>query len=127
MAITDAKDLGRAIKNGQDEIVIEGNLAKKTIKIKATGKVAWAIAIGGITTAVIAGIATAGTAGTAAPATLPAVAAGFSMAAPAVGGISVASSAVNIAIAAGGVGALNKLRKYEIVEKSDNRVVLRRK
>lgn len=39
MSIKDAKDLGAAINSGEDTIEIEGDVANKVIKIKATGKV----------------------------------------------------------------------------------------
>ncbi|WP_275897270.1 hypothetical protein [Helicobacter suis] len=41
MAIQTEEELARAIKEGRDTIEIEGDLATKTIRIKATGKVAW--------------------------------------------------------------------------------------
>lgn len=118
MVISTEKELGEALKNNQDSIEIVGDLSRKVLKIKATGKVAWAIAIGAIGIAIIL---TVGSGGTAAPA------AGFvSVGAVSVLGVSAATSAVAIAIAAGGVGALNSLRQYKIVSKSDNKVVLSR-
>ena len=48
MAIINEKDLSEALKNDKDTIEIEGDLADKVIRIKATGSVAWAIAIGSI-------------------------------------------------------------------------------
>ena len=54
MSVKNEKELAQAIKNGDDYIEVEGDLAKKTLKIKATGKVAWAIAIGGIGVATVA-------------------------------------------------------------------------
>ena len=38
------EELASAMKSGEDTIVVEGDLANKTIKIKATGSIAWAIA-----------------------------------------------------------------------------------
>lgn len=118
MAISTEKELGEALKNNQDRIEIEGDLSRKVLKIKATGKVAWAVAIGAIGIAVVI---TVGSGGTAAPA---AGVVGFG--AVSVLGVSAATSAVAIAIAAGGVGALNSLRQYKIVSKSGNKVVLSR-
>lgn len=118
MIISTEKELGEALKNYQDSIEIEGDLSKKVIKIKAIGKVAWAVAIGAIGIAVII---TVGSGDTAAPA------AGIvGIGAVSVLGVSVATSAVAIAVAAGSVGALNSLRKYKIVSKRGNKVVLRR-
>ena len=115
-------DLAQAVEQKEDTIVIEGDLAKKVIKIKATGKVAWAVAIGGITVAVLAILAAPETAGTSTAVTVAA----FAPTAAAVGGADVALTAIGIAVAAGGVGVLNQLRSYDIVEKQSNRVVLKR-
>lgn len=116
MAIKTEEELGEALKNNQDEIEIEGDLTKKVLRIKATGAVAWAIAIGAIGIAVAIVI---GSGGTGAP-----VSGIVGVGAVSILGVSTASSAVLIAVAAGGVGALNSLRKYKIVSKSDNKVVL---
>jgi hypothetical protein len=118
MAISTEKELGEALKNNQDSIEIEGDLSKKVIRIKATGAAVWAIAIAAIGVAVVL---TVGSGGTAAPA------AGLvGVGAVSVLGVSAATSAVAIAVAAGGVDALNSLRKYKIVSQSNNKVVLSR-
>lgn len=119
MAIFSEKELGEALKNEQDTIEIEGDLKKKVLRIKATGKVAWAVAIGAIGVAVFIAL---GSGGTAAPAS------GFiGIGAVSVLGLSAATSSVAIAIAAGGVGALNTLRKYKIVSDSGDKLVLSKK
>lgn len=119
------KELVKAIKEEKDIIEIEADLGEKVIRIKATGKVAWAVAIGAIGVAVTATFLIVPTGGASAPATgalLPAaVAFGGG-----IGGISVACAAVSIAVAAGGVGALNTLREYDLTEK-DGMVILKRK
>ena len=120
------KELGEALKSGADEIEIEGDLAKKTIRIRATGQVAWAIAVGAIGIAAFAAYATLGTGGTAGPVTAPA--AGVTAAA-AVGilGIPATTSAIAIAIAAGGVGALTTLRKYKEISRTANSITLKKR
>ena len=118
MAITNEKELGEAIKNEQDTIEIEGNLVTKVIKIKATGKVAWVIALGAISVAVLV---TVGSGGTAAPA-----AGVVGIGAASILGLPAAISAVAIAIAAVGVGVLNSLRKYKVVSNSGGKLVLSR-
>lgn len=119
------KELGDAIKSGEDEIEIEGDLASKTIRIRATGNVAWAIAVGAIGIAAFSAYATVGTGGSTAPVTLTS---GFSasVAASSILGVSTASTAVYIAIAAGGIGALTRLRKYKEVYRSESKLILRR-
>jgi hypothetical protein len=119
MAIQTEKELGAALKNEQDTIEIVGDLATKVVRIKATGKVAWAVAVGAIGVAVIV---TMGTGGAGAPA-----GGAIGIAAVSVLGVSAATSAVAIAVAAGSVGALNSLRKYKIISNSAGKLVLSRK
>ncbi|MGJ0475732.1 hypothetical protein ACR6AP_13690 [Klebsiella variicola] len=124
--VTTEKELAHAIKENEDTITIEGDLAKKTLRIKATGKVAWVIAFGAIGVAVYSIMVTIGTGGASAPAT--GVTAAFTGgAAISILGASTTATAISIAVAAGGVGVLTKLRSYRIVEKSDNHLVLTKK
>lgn len=119
--ISTEKELGEALKEGIDKIEIEGDLKKKVLRIKGTGKVSWAIAIGCIAiaiTGILVSPATAGASGTAGFIAAPAAVAAL--------GAPVAASATLIAIAAGGVGALNKLRKYKIVVNDGNSLVLQK-
>ena len=122
VAIKTEKELGEALKRGQNRIEIEGDLTRKVVRIKATGKVAWAIAFGAIAVAVIAALAVAPSGGASA-------AVSCAMAPVAVGvlGPSVASSAIAVAIAAGGVGALSSLRKYSMEKREDGKVILSKK
>ncbi len=131
MLIDNEKDLGNAIKNGEQCIEVEGELGQKVFRIKAVGAVAWAVAIGGLTVAVAASIATLATGGAGAPATVPVTTAGLVPAATVLGGtgvsgVAVAASAATIAVAGGGVGTLNKLRNYKM-EKQGDRVILKKK
>ncbi|EDM65436.1 hypothetical protein PE36_09026 [Moritella sp. PE36] len=116
------EELGEAIKNEEDTIEIEGSLKDKTIKIRATGNVAWAIAIGGIGIAVYAAIVAIPTGGTSGVVGI--------VAAPVAVGIlggAVTYTAIGVAIAAGGVGALTKLRSYKEVSRDSNTLILKRK
>lgn len=125
MAISNEKDLGDAIKNEQDTIEIEGDLGKKVLKIKATGKVAWMVAAGAIGVAVLAIMYPIPEPTTQVASKAFAITAGGS--AVAILGAGTATTAISIAIVAGGVGALNKLRAYKVVSSTDNnRVVLKR-
>jgi hypothetical protein len=118
MAIRDEKELGKALKDEQNTIEIEGDLQKKILRIKATGKVAWAVALGAVGIAVVV---TLGTGGAAAP-----VSGVVGIGAVSVLGFPAAMSAVAIAVAAGGVGALNSLRKYKVVSNAGGKLVLSR-
>lgn len=121
MKVSTEKELGKAIRDGADTIEIEGDLSKKVIRIKAKGKVAWAIAFGAIGVAVVATLA--------APPSGGATFVAHCVAAPAAAsvlGVSVTSSAIAIAVAAGSVGALSRLRKYRLNKRPDGSVVLRK-
>lgn len=120
MAINDAKDLGDALKNDADSIEIEGSLAQKVLRIKATGKIAWAIAIGAIGFGLGSTLAAPATGGT----TLVAHFMTTPVAAAALG--SATSTAIVIAVTAGGVGVLTKLRRYKLEKISANKVILRK-
>lgn len=123
------KELGKAIKENENYIEVTGDLAKKTFRIKAISKGAWAVAISSIAVAVTAILITIGTGGAAAPASAPVTVAGLTPAAVALGasgisGIAVAQTAVMIAVAGGGIGTLNKLRSYKVKKISDDKVIL---
>ncbi|GLH57292.1 hypothetical protein [Helicobacter ailurogastricus] len=48
MQVSNEKELAEAIENGENSIEIVGDFSKKIVKIKATGDVAWGIAIAAI-------------------------------------------------------------------------------
>ncbi|MBO6130749.1 MAG: hypothetical protein J6P28_02165 [Treponema sp.] len=136
MTVTTEKELGNAINDNIDTIEIEGDLANKVVKIKATGKVAWAACIGSLTVAIIATVAAMvpdpaeplelGVAGvsygfsaiTLGAATTSAVSIGIAGA--------IAAGATGVAVGSSAIGILNKLRKYKITEKSEGKVILKR-
>lgn len=113
------KELANAIENGANSIEIYGDLARHTIGIKATGQVAWLVAIGAIGVAVASLMVSPATVG---------ISAGFAAAsaAGAVGilGAATTATAISIAVAAGGVGVLNRLRDYDMEKISDTHVKL---
>ena len=119
MRVSTEQELGNAVKGNAESIEITGDLRKKVLRIKATGKVAWAVAIGAIAISIVGILVSPASGGASA-------AAGFAAAPAAVAalGAPVAFSAIAIAIAAGGVGALNKLRKYKVVSQDENSLVL---
>ena len=128
--MTTEKELAEAIKNEENEIVIEGDLSNKVIRIKATGAVAWGACVVGIGAVVALTIATVGSGGTATPITLPILGTTLLTTAPiavTTMGLPAAVSAVGIAVAGGGVGILNQLRDYKMVRISKNKVILYRK
>ena len=118
MTVRTEEELGEALKNDQDTIEIEGDLQNKVLRIKATGTVAWVVAIGAIGIAVAL---TLGTGGAGAP-----VSGAVGIGAVTVLGLPAALSSVSIAVAAGGVGALNSLRRYKVVSNAGGKLVLSR-
>lgn len=119
MKVTNEKELAKAIENNENIIEIEGDLSKKILKIKATGKVAWAIAFCAIAASVALVISSIGTGGISSV--------GIVATAPtAVGilGVGATSTAIAIAIAAGGVGVLKKLRNYKLEKISEKHIRL---
>ena len=131
--VTTSKELGQAIKQEVDTIEIHGNLAEKTFRIKATGKVAWGIAAGAIATAVVLAIHTPAATVATAPAGGAGGAISFTGSALSTGAAGVilgpaAITAVAVAVAAGGIGVLTKLRlNYKVVSKEKNKLILKKK
>lgn len=113
------EDLGHALKNNVDTIIIEGDLVKRVIRIRATGKAAWIIAAGAIAVAITMTIVSGGTS---APAS-------FLIGSSAIGilGLPTAIAAILIGVTAGGIAALNRLRGYKEIARSEGRVVLKKK
>lgn len=127
---TTAKELADAIKNSEDEIIVEGDLKKGVLRIKATGKVAWGVCAVALTSAIAFYIATPGATIAATPvAGGAALVGGTTMSAVAATALGAAIvPAVTIGVCAGGIGALNTLRdKYKVVEKSKTSIKLKKK
>lgn len=120
--IKDEKDLGKAIKNDENTIEIEGDLARKVIKIKATGAVAWAVCFAALVITITFILAAPPSSGLTIPATLVVAPTAASI----LGG-GTAVTAVGIAIGGGSAAILNKLREYRLEKISDNHVILHRK
>lgn len=118
MAITDEKELGKALQDGIDSIEIEGNLKDKVLRIKASGKVAWVIALGAIAIAVIVALSNIGEANKVlmeSPDSAPHLW---------LGGVWIL---VGIAVVAIIVAMLNKFRGYKLEKVSNTRIILRKK
>jgi len=134
LTVKDNEGFAAAIKSNVSMICVEGNLAKGIGKMKAVGPVSWAIALAALTAAVALAILAIHAAAVTAPVggvggAVPSFGAlpSFGIAASVLG-FHAATVAIGISVAAGGVGILTTLReKYAIVEKSENRVVLKRK
>ncbi len=124
--VNSAQELAKRVNEGDSEITIEGDLGKKIIRIKATGKTAWIIAFGAIGVAVTLVIVGLGT-GPAAPA-VESIAITSAAGAVAIIGLPATVAAIGMAIAVKDKKVLNTLRDcYDIVSKSNDIVVLRKK
>ena len=115
--VSTASELGKAIKNNENRIIVKGSLGDAVISIEAVGPVAWAVAIGAI------GVAIAGV-------VVPAGAVMEGVAVPALvgtlGSIGTSTAAIGIAIAGGGIGTLTSMRKYKARRENGNVVLTRR-
>lgn len=127
--VDNAQDLGKAINEGEDEIIITGDLKEKVIKIKATGKVAWAIAFGAIVVAVTAIMAMPAAAPTGVGFVFDgALVASTAGAAVGVLGLSTTIAAVSICLGAKDKKVLTMLHKdYKIIEKNSHYIKISKK
>lgn len=130
MITNNAQELGQAIENNQNEITVEGDLARKVIRIIATGKVAWVIAFGAVAVAIIA-ILNMPMAAATGPTGL--IAEGVVLSTAAIGAVSTLGVSATVAAVSIGVGArnksvLSKLRnKYTITKINNSKIILKRK
>lgn len=122
MAITDEKELSKALQDGIDSIEIEGNLKDKVLRIKASGKVAWVIALGAIAIAVI--VALSNTLANIGEANKVLMESPDSAPHLWLGGVWIL---VGIAVVAIIVAMLNKFRGYKLEKVSNTRIILRKK
>lgn len=131
MQVKTEEELAKAVNNNENRIEIEGDLAEKVIKIKASGNVAWAVAIGSIGIAVIAIISlfkNSESKNSQSPkVAFVASGIGATTAAGAVGvlGLATTISAIKIAVSGGGKDVLKKLRNYKMEKISDTKIVLK--
>ena len=124
--VSTAKELGTALSNNENKIVIEGSLGDAVITINAIGPVAWAVAIGAIGVAIAGIVITAGTAGVGAPVGVASEALATPALIATLGSASTATTAIGIAAAGGGVGALSSMRRYKARREGGNVVLTRR-
>ena len=119
--VENEKELGKALKNDEDSIEISVDLERKVLKIKATRWAAWIVAVGAITVAVVATLAAPATGGASSLVSVAAAPAAVSIL-----GASTTIAAINIAVAAGGTKALNKLREYKIVKNNGKTILIKK-
>lgn len=133
--VTTSRDLGQAIKNGEQEIRVEGDLCKRVIKIRSVKPIFWGIVAGSIAAGVALLLATpAVTVATAPVGGIGGVISfkgsiAVSSAAATILGIKATIVALGVAVGAGGgTAALVKLRdNYSVDKKNSNCIVLKKK
>ena len=113
--VKDEKELAQAIKNDVDYIEVEGGIKDFFIKVKGTGKIAWTLCIGCLAIAA----ATTAYMVTKEDGDIKKTAVAAISATAAILGPTTAATCVMMAVAAGGVDVLNKLREYRIEEQGD--------
>lgn len=125
--VKNEKDLADAINQNQDYIEIEGDLANKVIKIKATNKIAWGVLISVTAVAIVAIIYK----DKQSPNNITEEMNKISAVTKYIPsnliesiGAGVVASIVAIAISSGGITALYKLRNYKLEKISDQHIKL---
>ena len=113
--VKDEKELAQAIKNNVDYIEVEGGIKDFFIKVKGTGKIAWTLCIGCLAIAA----ATTAYMVTKEDGDIKKTAVAAISATAGILGPTTAATCVMMAVAAGGVDVLNKLREYRIEEQGD--------
>lgn len=119
LVVKDARELGKALKKGEKQISIEGELVQRVLTIKHTSEIPWAMALGAVTVP----ITTLTLMG-------PYRRVSFGLhtytAPTAIGiiGAKATETAIEVGVAGGGVSALNKLRSYKIQNQDDEQLTL---
>lgn len=114
-------ELVKAIKNNEDYILLEKGLDGTIKSILITGRICWGIVLGSIAvsiTAIIASAPTGGISNVAHIVTAPIAITTI--------GSSAAISATTIAMKAGSIKILSKLRKYRIVRETNEGMIIAR-
>ncbi len=133
MRANNAAEVGKAIERGAETIEVEGDLANKIIRIKATGKTAWIIAGGCIAVSIVAILCMPASTATGPAAMGFLVTEATVLATGGAGAVSVLGVAATVALVAIGVGAksknaVNKLRNdYTLTMINSRKIVLKKK
>lgn len=121
----------------EDEVEIEGDFAKKIIKIHATGNVVWGALITAVSITALCCLATVATGGSSSGVTVPAAAASSATTlgiGAVAGGTALADTMLTFGIVGGvsggtlvGIKALNEIRKCKIIKLSDTHIILKKR
>jgi hypothetical protein len=121
------EELAEAMKAGASTIEIEGDLSKTTFKIRATGRVTWALVAASLVAGLVFLKGSSKVDDTKAKLAFAAAGAGTGVGAVAVLGVPASVAAFAIARAYGGIEGLKLLRNYKQVSYQEGKLVLERK
>jgi hypothetical protein len=121
---TTEKELADAVKSGASTIEIEGDLAKKVVKIRATGPVAWGLVAASLAGGYMFLKLTATVPVPQAKMAFAAASAGSGAAALTILGVSASATAFALTRAYGGAEGLKKIRAYKQLSYIDGKLVL---
>lgn len=117
MLVSNGDELGRELRDKKDEIEIAVDLKTYVVRIKATGRVAWAVAIGVIGVAIVGAIPTGGSS----------LAVGAPVAVSILG-LGATGFLIAVGVAAGSVGAAMSLYNgYDLVDRAGHHYLIRKK
>lgn len=133
--VKSSKELGLAIKNGENEIKVEGDLQKRILRIRAIRPALWGIVAASVAAGVTLLLATPAVTAATAPVAGIGGAISFkgsviaSSAAATILGVNSTIVAIGVTIGAGGgTAALVKLREqYVVREKNSQYIILKKK
>ncbi|MDR1770512.1 MAG: hypothetical protein LBS02_07740 [Hungatella sp.] len=122
MTANNEKELGNAIRNDENTIEVKGDLARMIVRMRSMNLVLWCICLSLLALMVTAVLAAPGTLGMSGAAAMLA-------GTPVAGmmGTTTTISSVMIAVAGGGVGALNKIRDYRMEQITRTHIILHRR
>lgn len=121
---TTEKELADAVKSGASTIEIEGDLAKKVVKIRATGPVAWGLVAASLAGGYMFLKLTATVPVPQAKMAFAAASAGSGAAALTILGVSASTAAFALTRAYGSAEGLKKIRAYKQLSYIDGKLVL---
>jgi len=120
MTVYNENELGRALRNEEDYIEIQGDFVSDIRKIKAINRVMWCLVLSVLALIIATLLLAPVTAGTAP------IAASLVAGTPAIGilGLSGCVTAIRIAVAGGGIHILKRLRRYRSKPMGKNWIIL---
>lgn len=118
MKVSTEEEFARAVDRGEEEIEVVGEYAEKIEKISTISPAKWSLVLGGLGVGIGLAPFTGGLSLTAGLVPL-----GLGLGVTSLG----VSTAIGALVAIGGVTLLNSVRKYKVVKRGHNSVVLKKR